>query len=310
MSATTLFTVSRLLGSWERQHIVAVGRQRIHILKRRALASPAIAPRKRQMNPISCSRTLRATGSVIGGIAVLATIATSCQQSDRSGGSDTPALGPAAHGTITGRVRLIGTPPENDAIHMRADPMCDKANGGKRVIEEAVVEGADGALANVLVQLRGEYPNAPARTQPVTIDQRGCVYLPRVVGLQIGEPLQVGNSDPGLHNVHAVSSGSDGFNVGQPVAGIVNTFRLTTPGVTRLQCDVHSWMVAFVGVVPHPYFAVTNTEGRFELHDVPSGTHDIQFWHEHYGTGTSTVYVKPEGTAEVDFTYGESPDPK
>jgi hypothetical protein len=88
------------------------------------------------------------------------------------------------------------------------------------------------------------------------------------------------------------------------MAGIVNSFTLTTEGMTRLQCDVHTWMVAFVGVLRHPYFAVTNTDGTFELDSVPIGTHTIQAWHERYGTLTSRVEVMAGAMADVDFVYG------
>jgi plastocyanin len=210
---------------------------------------------------------------------------------------------PAATGTIRGHVRLTGRPPENPAIRLRADPMCDKMNAGKPAVQEAIVVSPDGSLANVLVQLQGSFPVTAAPTEAVTIDQRGCIYSPRVVGIRVGQPLRVLNSDPGLHNVHGVSAGNDAFNVGQPIAGMVNEFRLKDEGILQLKCDVHGWMVAFVGVVSHPYFAVTGTDGTFELRDVPTGTHTIQAWHEQYGLLTSNVRVEAGGVADVDFAY-------
>jgi plastocyanin len=237
-------------------------------------------------------------------LALIAAGAASCRRAPRSEVSAV-ASRPSGRGTLKGHVLLIGTPADNDVIRMRADPMCDRANGGKRVLQETVVRSPDGSLGNVFVHLEGSFPDAPVRSEPVLVDQRGCVYLPRVVGLQVGQTLQVRNSDPGLHNVHGVSSANDGFNVGQPVAGLVNSFRLTTEGMTRLQCDVHTWMIAFVGVVAHPYFAVTNTDGTFELDDVPVGSHTIQAWHERYGALTATVQVVADSVAQIDFTYGD-----
>jgi hypothetical protein len=101
---------------------------------------------------------------------------------------------------ITGHEHLTGPPPENERIRMRADPMCDSVNGGRRVTQETVVAGPDGSLANVLVQLQGEFSNEAVPPAPVGVDQIGCVYVPRVVGLQLGQSLQVHNSDPGLHS--------------------------------------------------------------------------------------------------------------
>ena len=114
----------------------------------------------------------------------------------------------------------------------------------------------------------------------MSVDQVGCVYRPRVVGVRIGQSLQVHNSDNGLHNVHGVSTDRDSFNVSQPVSGMTNVFHPQDAGILRLKCDVHTWMVAFVGVVNHPYFAVTSADGAFALRDVPIGTYNLRAWHE------------------------------
>jgi hypothetical protein len=209
-------------------------------------------------------------------------------------------------GTITGQVHLMGKPPAPDRIRMNADPMCAKANDGRDVVQADVVVGADDALANVFVQLKGDFPATPAPTDPVEIDQHGCLYVPRVAGVRVGQPLVVRNSDMGLHNVHGSSARSDLFNVSQPVAGMTNTFRPMEEGILTLKCDVHTWMVAHVGVVNHPYFAVTGADGAFTLHHVPAGTYTLQIWHERFGTQTAQVTVPPDGTATVDLKYASS----
>jgi plastocyanin len=211
-------------------------------------------------------------------------------------------------GVIRGRVRLSGRNPGNAVIRMGLDPGCTALNEGRRVVQEVVLTGPDGGLANVFVALEGTFPRTPAPATPVVIDQRGCVYQPRVVGARAGQMLEVRNSDPLLHNVHSRSSGPNAFNVGQPQAGVVSTFRLEAqPGMLRLACDVHRWMTAFVGVVDHPYFAVTGTDGAFQLAGVPPGTYRIRAWHERYGDLSQSVRVGPEGTAAVSFAY-EEPD--
>lgn len=212
---------------------------------------------------------------------------------------------PGARGTIHGHVRLEGTPPQDPPIWMRDDPMCRQASTGAAVVQEAIVTGPQGRLANVFVQLQGTFPDTPIDSNPVRIDQRGCLYSPRMVGLRVGQPLQVSNSDQGAHNVHGISSGSDGFNVAQPVVGMTNVFRLSTEGILRLVCDLHPWMIAFVGVVGHPYFAVTGPDGTFEIRDVPVGTHTIQAWHERLGVVTSSVRVEAGAAAEVEFVYAD-----
>jgi plastocyanin len=221
------------------------------------------------------------------------------------------AAAQARGGTIKGRVRLTGKSPGNAVIRMGVDPMCGRMNAGKQVVNEQVVVSADGGLANAFVRLQGSFPRTTPPTQPVTIDQRACFYLPRVVGTQVGQTLQVRNSDPMLHNVHSLSNGTNGFNVGQPSAGMVYTFQLKQEEVMlRLKCDVHRWMTAYIGVVSHPYFAVSGTGGTFEIANVPVGTYTIQTWHERFGSLTRPVRVTAGATAIVDVPYtGEEKPP-
>ena len=182
--------------------------------------------------------------------------------------------------------------------------MCAKVNTGKRVIQEAVMTSADGGLANVFVRLQGTFPQTPVPAQALTLDQTGCVYRPRVVGMRVGQTLQIKNSDAFLHNVHSQSGHNNTFNVGQPVAGNVYQFKPKEEEVMlRVACDIHSWMTAYVGIVSNPYFAVSNTTGTFEIDNVPAGTRTIQIWHERYGMLTKTVDVKAGVITTVDFAY-------
>jgi hypothetical protein len=183
------------------------------------------------------------------------------------------AFAQANTGTIKGHVHLTGKLPGNPIIRMGMDPMCAKMNAGKQVIQEYVVASLDGSLANVFVRLQGNFPQTSAPTQPVIIDQRGCVYTPRVVGVRLGQPLQFKNSDAFLHNM------------------------------LHVQCDIHKWMNAYVGIVTNPYFAVTGTTGNFQIDNVPAGTYTIEVWQERYGSLTKTITVKPGATANIDFPY-------
>jgi plastocyanin len=213
----------------------------------------------------------------------------------------------SGHGTIKGHIRLMGTPPANTIIRMGMDRLCARMNARVRVVQETVVASADGSLANVFVKLQGSFPQTPMPTVPVSIDQRGCVYTPRLVGARVGQMLQVRNSDQLLHNVHGISERDNGFNISEPKAGMVQQFRLKDEEVMlRLKCDVHSWMIAFVGVVNHPYFAVTHQAGTFEIGDVPTGTYTIQAWHERYGQLVQTVRVRAGTPTTVDFSYAGS----
>src|SRR3989442_2273038 len=130
-------------------------------------------------------------------------------------------LAQANTGAIKGHVRLSGKLPGNPFIRMGMDPMCSKMNAGKRVIQEYVVATVDGSLANVFVRLQGNVPQTPVSTQPVVIDQRGCIYTPRVVGVRVGQIVQIKNSGAFLHTVHALSRKSHSFNVGHSTTGLV-----------------------------------------------------------------------------------------
>jgi len=222
----------------------------------------------------------------------------------------TPAAQAAATGTITGHVRLMSAAPANTIIRMGADPLCSRANARKRLTQEIVLRSADGGLANAFVDLQGSFPSTPAPAARVTIDQRGCIFVPRVVGARAGQTLQVTNSDPTGHNVHSLSTRGNQFNVSQPLTGMMSTFQLKNVDVVmRIKCDIHSWMVSYVGVVAHPYFGVSGESGTFRITGVPAGRHAIRVWHERYGRLTATVEVKAGATATVDFAYTGNEQP-
>jgi hypothetical protein len=207
-------------------------------------------------------------------------------------------------GTIKGHVRLSGKNPGNIVIRMGVDPMCGQINAGKRVIQEAVLTSADGGLKNAFVKLQGTFPQTPVPRQPVVLDERGCIYAPRVLGMRVGQTLQIRNDDPLLHNVHSSSDHDNNINVGQATSGIVSEFRPKSEEVMLpFGCDVHRWMKAYVGVVNHPYFAVSGDAGTFEIDNVPPGTQTVQVWHEVYGMLTKTVRVQGGAIANIEFSY-------
>lgn len=219
------------------------------------------------------------------------------------GGLDTSVHAQAGTGTIVGHVRLTGPAPANPIIRMGGDPRCSRAAGGRRITQDAVLRSADGGLANSFVNLQGTFASTPAPADPVAIDQQGCLFVPRMVGARVGQSLQITNSDPTGHNVHSLST-RNAFNVSQPVKGMMNRFPLKAEDVVmRIKCDIHSWMISYVGVVPHPYFAVSGADGAFTIARVPAGRHTIQTWHELYGRLERVVEVRAGQTATVDFAY-------
>ena len=214
-----------------------------------------------------------------------------------------PARAPQT-GDIAGHIAFSGRPPGNPIIRMGMDPKCADMNRGRQVIQAQAMVAADGSVADVFVRLEGNLPATPVPQAPVIIDQNSCVYGPRVAGVRVGQRLQIRNDDDLLHNVHSSSATNNSFNVGQPGKGMSYEFTPKTPEVMlKLGCDVHRWMVAFVGVMSHPYFAVSGETGQFRIAHVPAGSYTIKTWHEQFGERTQTVVVKPGSTARVDFTY-------
>jgi plastocyanin len=220
---------------------------------------------------------------------------------------DAPRVDESKAGRVAGRVLIDGPVPKNPAIQMSADPFCARANTDGSAFESFIV--ADGGLENVFVWVKdglgNYYFEVPA--EAVTLDQQGCRYRPHVIGVRAGQPIEVGNSDDTLHNVHAQAEINRPFNIGQSQAGVKNLKTFTAPEVMiPFKCDVHRWMTAYVGVVNHPYFAVTANGGRFELKSLPAGTYTIEAWHERLGTQTQTVVLAERESKDLTFTFRSS----
>jgi plastocyanin len=141
-------------------------------------------------------------------------------------------------------------------------------------------------------------------TTAVTLDQKGCHYAPHVFGVRAGQPVEIVNSDPTLHNVNAMAKVNQSFNLGQAIQGMKNQKVFKTPEVmVHIKCDVHNWMNAYAGVLNHPYFAVTANGGSFELKGLPPGTYTIEAWHEKLGTQTQSVTLAANESKPITFAF-------
>jgi plastocyanin len=209
--------------------------------------------------------------------------------------------GATGSGTITGTVKLTGTPPEMAMTKRQADPYCAKTP----MKEEEVVVGAGGALKNVVVRVTkgvtGHYE--PPATSAV-VDQSACMYRPRVQGIVLGQPVEIKNSDQTLHNIHGYKGASTLFNKaeipGQPA--MVQQFK-DADQIVKLKCDVHPWMTGYVLVSSHPFFAVTGDDGSFKIPGLPPGNYTVEAWHERFGAKTAEVTVAADKPAEAPFAF-------
>jgi hypothetical protein len=165
----------------------------------------------------------------------------------------------------------------------------------------------DSKLQNVIVYVDSGHEGAsyPVPTTPVVLDQMNCRYNPHVLTMMASQPLEIRNSDPTSHNIHASPNLNMVFNFGQTRQGMVNT---ETFGVAEymppipVQCDVHRWMNSNIGVFDHPFHTASGNTGTYSI-SVPPGTYEIMTWHEEYGEMASTVEVADGETVTLDFTY-------
>jgi plastocyanin len=215
----------------------------------------------------------------------------------------TNPVDPATAGSIAGVVKFEGKAPAAQAITMDSDSYCEKQ---PKNTTESIVVGDGSGLQNVFVYVKDGLGDRvfPVPSTPAVLDQKGCRYVPHVLGVQVGQTLEIASSDNTLHNVHAVPQQNREFNMAHQLAAIKHTHVFSTKEVmVPFKCDVHKWMNAFVGVLDHPFYAVTAGNGHFELKGLPPGTYTVEAWHEKLGTQTQMVTVGEKQASDVSFTF-------
>jgi len=208
-------------------------------------------------------------------------------------------------GSISGTVRYTGKTPRPASVDMSEDPACVEAHHGKAV-DESLLVGRNGALANAFIYvkkgLEGKRFEVPA--SPVTIDQKGCWFLPRVLGIQTNQILQVINSDPVTHNIHPMGQINREWNHSQGAGDEPLARKFIKPEIMiPVKCNIHHWMRAYIGVVDNPYFAVTKQDGSFSIAGLPPGTYTIGVWQESLGTQEQEVTVAPHAASLLNITF-------
>jgi plastocyanin len=211
-----------------------------------------------------------------------------------------------AASSVTGTITFDGKAPNLKPLAMDADPACAKKHS-KPVPAEMLVLGNGNTMGNILVWVSKGLPAGktwPAPKTPVTLDRKGCVYVPHVMGIMVGQPYRILNSDGILHNVHTLPKINKSFNRAMPanVKEASTTFEKPEP-IFQIKCDVHPWMSSYIGVFTHPFYSVTATDGKFTLSGLDAGTYEISAWHERLGTQTASVTVSGSDTKTQNFKF-------
>jgi plastocyanin len=211
-----------------------------------------------------------------------------------------------AASSISGTVTFAGKAPNLKPLAMDADPACAKKHS-KPVPAEMLVLGGGQTMGNIMVWVSKGLPAGktfPAPKEPVVLDQKGCVYVPHVMGIMVGQPYRILNSDGIMHNIHTLPKVNPTFNQAFPATRKEATTTFAKPeAIFQVKCDVHPWMSAFIGVFTHPFYSVTSTDGKFTISGLDPGTYEITAWHEKLGTQTASVTVAANDKKTQDFKF-------
>jgi hypothetical protein len=217
-----------------------------------------------------------------------------------------PAVDDANAATVTGKVSFAGDKPSMKNIDMSANPACARAHAGAPQKSEEVVVNANGTLKNVFVWVKAGVPDRqwPAPTAPVELAQKGCMYGPHVIGVMSNQDIKIVNSDPTNHNIHPLPKINQEWNESQPPNGDSKLKKFAREEVMiPVKCNVHPWMRSYIGVVNHPFFAVTGDDGTFTIKGLPPGKYTVEAWHEKYGTKDVEITVGAKESKSQDFEF-------
>jgi len=212
---------------------------------------------------------------------------------------------PATAGSISGKVLYAGKKPTPKPIDMSEDPACVAAHHGK-AFDESLLVGPDHSLANAFVYIKSglEGKAFEVPSTPVVIDQRGCWFRPHLLGAQTNQVIQIVNSDPVTHNIHPMAELNREWNHSQGPGDPALSRKFTKAEVMiPVKCNIHGWMHSYLGVLDHPYFAVTKEDGTFQIPDLPPGTYTVAVWQEKLGTQEQQLTIGPGKHEVAEFTF-------
>jgi plastocyanin len=212
--------------------------------------------------------------------------------------------GATGDASVKGVVKFEGAAPARDKIDMAADAVCAKLHT-EALTKEDMIVGKDGGLRNVFVYVKkgidGKYE--PPK-ESFVLDQKGCQYIPHVFGVVAGQKITVKNSDATTHNVHSFGKKNKAINQAQPAGSKEIEVDWKTSEVNMaIKCDMHPWMSSYCHIVKHPFFAVTDDSGKFEIKNLPAGDYTIEAVHEGMPPQTMEVKVAAKESRDANFTF-------
>ena len=211
----------------------------------------------------------------------------------------------ATAANVSGKVVFEGAAPKNPRINMSAEPDCNGLHSGAVHAEVAVV-GEGGVLGNVFVWVKSGLEGKKFKTpsNAVALDQKGCIYTPHVISLQTNQVLAVSNSDPNTHNVHPLPKVNREWNKSQTANAPAIERKFSRQEIMMpVKCNIHPWMRSYINVVDHPFFAITGSDGSFEIKGLPPGTYTIEAVHERFKSQEMSVTVGASESKRIDFAY-------
>lgn len=215
-------------------------------------------------------------------------------------------IDPTTAGSVSGIISFQGAAPAQVPIDMSQDPACGLSSSTPNQSEQYVVH--HGALANVYVYIQSGLGDRiyATPTTPVVLDQKGCRYVPHVLAVMAGQPIEVHNSDMTMHNVHPepIAIGNHESDITQAPHGKPVDVAFQQPEtMMAVRCNNHPWMEAFINVADNPFYAITDASGHYEIHGLPPGTYTLGAAHEKLGRKEMTITIQPHATTTADFTF-------
>ena len=212
---------------------------------------------------------------------------------------------PATAGSVKGKVNFAGKAPKMRQINMESEEDCVK-EWKTAPTDPSVTVNPNGTLRNVFVYIKSGLEDKHFEPVKVAVkfDQRGCMFVPRIVAAGVGQPIEITNSDTVQHNIHPIPKKNREWNQAQSPGNGALEREFSQPEIgIPVKCNVHAWMRAYFHIMPHPYFETTGEEGTFEIKNLPPGDYVIATWHERYPAQEQKITVAPSAAATADFTF-------